>query len=165
MRNNRSSSQVQRIADELIAPNAAAVDVSGEFPWANVAAINALALNTIFIPEQFGGMPMSYKLYLEIVSMISEACASTGIIYATSYHGIKPLIDFGTTSSARGCCRGSWPAASARWLSPKPLPVRTPPECGRYSPRTADDILDQRVEVFHLERRRRGSLPAVWQVV
>jgi len=89
-------SQVQRIADELIAPNAAAVDVSGEFPWANVAAINALALNTIFIPEQFGGMPMSYKLYLEIVSIISEACASTGIIYATSYHGIKPLIDFGT---------------------------------------------------------------------
>lgn len=89
-------SQVHRIADELIAPNAAAVDVSGEFPWANVAAINALALNTIFIPEQFGGMPMSYKLYLEIVSIISEACASTGIIYATSYHGIKPLIDFGT---------------------------------------------------------------------
>ena len=39
---------------------------------------------------------MSYKLYLEIVSIISEACASTGIIYATNYHGMKPLIDFGT---------------------------------------------------------------------
>jgi alkylation response protein AidB-like acyl-CoA dehydrogenase len=28
--------------------------------------------------------------------MISEACASTGIIYATNFHGMKPLIDFGT---------------------------------------------------------------------
>jgi len=87
--------QVQRMVDEIIAPNAAHIDATGEFPWANVEAINALGLNTIFIPEEFGGMPMPYKLYLEIVSMISEACASTGIIYATNYHGMKPLIDFG----------------------------------------------------------------------
>src|SRR5690606_27129984 len=48
-----------------------------------------------FVPEDFGGMPMSFALYLEIVSIIAEACASTGIIYATNYHGMKPLIDFG----------------------------------------------------------------------
>jgi len=87
--------QVQRIVDAVIAPNAARIDATGEFPWDNVAAINALGLNAIFIPEQFGGMPMAYKLYLEIVSLISEACASTGIIYATTFHGMKPLIDFG----------------------------------------------------------------------
>lgn len=88
--------QVQRMVDEVIAPNAEHVDATGEFPWKNVEAINALGLNTIFIPERFGGVPMSYKLYLEIVSVISEACASTGIIYATNFHGMKPLIDFGS---------------------------------------------------------------------
>lgn len=88
--------QVQRMTKEVIAPNAARIDETHEFPWENVRAINALGLNTIFIPEAFGGMPMSYKLYLEIVTIISEACASTGIIYATNYHGMKPLIDFGT---------------------------------------------------------------------
>jgi alkylation response protein AidB-like acyl-CoA dehydrogenase len=88
--------QVQRMVDEVIAPNAAHTDQTGEFPWTNIEAINALGLNTIFIPEEFGGMPTSYKLYLEIVTIISEACASTGIIYATNYHGIKPLIDFGS---------------------------------------------------------------------
>jgi len=88
--------QVQRVVDAKIAPNAARIDATGEFPWDNVKAINELGLNSIFIPEQFGGMPMSYKLYLEIVSLISEACASTGIIYATNFHGMKPLIDFGT---------------------------------------------------------------------
>jgi alkylation response protein AidB-like acyl-CoA dehydrogenase len=88
--------QVQRMADETIAPNAAHADETGAFPWENMRAINTLGLNAIFIPEQFGGLPMSYKLYLEIVSIISEACASTGIIYATTFHGMKPLIDFGT---------------------------------------------------------------------
>ena len=48
------------------------------------------------MPEAYGGAPMSYRLYLAVVQTISEACASTGIIYATSFHGIKPLIDFGT---------------------------------------------------------------------
>jgi alkylation response protein AidB-like acyl-CoA dehydrogenase len=87
--------QVQRMVDEVIAPNAAHIDRTGEFPWKNVEAINELGLNTIFVPEQYGGMPMSYRLYLEVVTIISEACASTGIIYATNFHGMKPLIDFG----------------------------------------------------------------------
>lgn len=87
--------QVQRMVDDVIAPTAEHIDQTGEFPWKNVEAINALGLNSIFIPEEFGGMPMSYKLYLEIVSVISEACASTGIIYGTNYHGMKPLIDLG----------------------------------------------------------------------
>jgi alkylation response protein AidB-like acyl-CoA dehydrogenase len=38
---------------------------------------------------------MSYRLYLAVVQTISEACASTGIIFATNFHGMKPLIDFG----------------------------------------------------------------------
>ena len=88
--------QVQRVADEVIAPNAEHTDRTAEFPWRNVEAINALGLNAVFVPEAFGGAPMSYGLYLEIVSIISEACASTGIIYATNYHGMKPLIDFGS---------------------------------------------------------------------
>ena len=39
---------------------------------------------------------MSYAAYLECVREISKACASTGIIWATNFHAIKPLIDFGT---------------------------------------------------------------------
>jgi alkylation response protein AidB-like acyl-CoA dehydrogenase len=87
--------QVQRVADEVIAPNASKVDETGEFPWTNIEALNTLGLNAIFVPEDYGGSPTSYKLYLEIVSIVSEACASTGIIYATTYHGMKPLMDFG----------------------------------------------------------------------
>ena len=87
--------QVQRVVDDVIEPNAQHIDRSGDFPWDNINALNELGLNTIFIPEEYGGTPMSYRLYLEIVSIISEACASTGIIYATNFHSIKPLVEFG----------------------------------------------------------------------
>ncbi len=72
--------QVQRVADDVIAPNAEKFDRSGEFPWDNVNALNELGLNAIFVPEDYGGAPMSYRVYLECVAIISEACASTGII-------------------------------------------------------------------------------------
>jgi alkylation response protein AidB-like acyl-CoA dehydrogenase len=88
--------QVRRLCDETIAPNAAAYDRSGEFPWDNIRAINALGLNGLFVPEVYGGTPMRYRLYLECVRAISEACASTGIVYATTFHGMGPLIEFGT---------------------------------------------------------------------
>ena len=88
--------QVQRIADNVIKPNAERFDRAAEFPWENIKALNELGLNSLFIPEAYGGSPMSYKLYLACVSIISEACASTGIIYATNFHAMKPVIDFGT---------------------------------------------------------------------
>jgi len=88
--------QVRRLAAETVAPAAAGHDRGGDFPWANIRALNALGLNAMFVPEAYGGAPMSYRLYLECVAILSEACASTGIIYATTFHGMKPLIDFGT---------------------------------------------------------------------
>jgi len=85
--------QVQRVADNILAPNAAEYDRSSEFPWPNIKALNDLGLNAIFVPEEYGGAPMRFRLYLELVSIISEACASTGIIYATNFHALKGLID------------------------------------------------------------------------
>jgi alkylation response protein AidB-like acyl-CoA dehydrogenase len=87
---------VRRLCDTVIAPAAAAHDRDGTFPWKNIEAINALGLNALFVPDAYGGAPSRYKLYIEVVKLISEACASTGIIYATTFHGMKPLIEFGT---------------------------------------------------------------------
>ena len=81
---------------EQFAPRAEHYDRSAEFPWDNVKAINALGLNAMFIPEAYGGAPMSYSAYLACVREISKACAATGIIWATNFHGIKPVITFGS---------------------------------------------------------------------
>jgi acyl-CoA dehydrogenase len=87
---------VQTLAREEIAPRAEHYDKTGEFPWENVKAINNLGLNAMFVPEAYGGAPMSYAAYLACVREISKACAATGIVWATNYHGMKPLIDWGT---------------------------------------------------------------------
>ena len=86
---------VRKLARGEIMQRAEQHDRSGEFPHANVTAINALGLNAMFIPEAHGGAQMSYAAYLECVREISKACASTGIVWATNFHAIKPLIDFG----------------------------------------------------------------------
>ncbi len=87
---------VRELARDRIAPRAAAYDRSGEFPRDNIDAINALGLNAMFIPEAYGGAPLSYAAYLECVRELSKACASTGVVWATNFHAMKPLIDFGT---------------------------------------------------------------------
>jgi acyl-CoA dehydrogenase len=86
---------VRTLARDQIALRAAAYDKSGEFPWDNVKAINALGLNAMFVPEAYGGAQMSYGAYLECVREISKACASTGVIWATNFHAMKPLVDWG----------------------------------------------------------------------
>ena len=86
---------VRTLARDQIAPRAAGYDKSGEFPWDNVKAINALGLNAMFVPEAYGGAQMSYAAYLECVREISKACASTGVIWATNFHAMKPLVDWG----------------------------------------------------------------------
>jgi alkylation response protein AidB-like acyl-CoA dehydrogenase len=92
---------VQGLARTQLAPRAEHHDRTAEFPWDNVKAINALGLNAMFIPEAYGGAPMSYSAYLACVREISKACASTGIIWATNFHGIKPVIAFGSEEQKR----------------------------------------------------------------
>jgi acyl-CoA dehydrogenase len=87
---------VRALARERIAPRAEHFDRTAEFPWEHVKAINELGLNAMFIPEAYGGAQMSYTAYLACAREISQACAATGIIWATNYHGMKPLIDWGT---------------------------------------------------------------------
>ncbi|HXZ92129.1 MAG TPA: acyl-CoA dehydrogenase family protein [Burkholderiales bacterium] len=87
---------VKALARDKLAPRAEGYDRSAAFPWDNVRELNALGLNAMFVPEAYGGAPLSYGAYLACVREISSACASTGIIWATNFHGAKPLIDFGT---------------------------------------------------------------------
>jgi len=88
--------QVRQLAVEKIAPRAAGHDEAGTYPADNLADMNALGMNAMFVPEALGGLGLSYAVYLACVREISKACASTGIIWATTFHGMKPVMDFGS---------------------------------------------------------------------
>jgi alkylation response protein AidB-like acyl-CoA dehydrogenase len=92
---------VRDLAADVIAPRAADYDRTALFPWDNVEAINALGLNAMFVPEAYGGAPVSYTAYLACVRELSKACAATGSVWSTNFHAMKPLIDFGTDEQKR----------------------------------------------------------------
>ena len=92
---------VRALCTKVIAPNAARYDEAAVFPQDSIRAIHELGLNAMFVPEQYGGVPQSYCAYLACVREISKSCASTGIVWATTFHGMKPVIEFGTEEQKR----------------------------------------------------------------
>ena len=95
---NRHWSEDERIAldgirlmvADIMAPAAAAHDRDGTFPKDNVKAINQMGLNAIFIPEAYGGMPMSYRFYIAVVKAIAEDRKSTRLNSSHSQQSRMP---------------------------------------------------------------------------
>lgn len=92
---------VRSLAREQIAPRAAEYDRTAAFPWDNIKAINELGLNAMFVPEEYGGAPLSFTCYVECVREISKACASTGIIWATNFHAMKPVVEYASDAQKK----------------------------------------------------------------
>jgi acyl-CoA dehydrogenase len=86
---------VADVVRDKIAPRAEEFDQSSEFPWDNIRILNELGMNGVFIPEAYGGVPLSYCCYLQLVEELSRGCPSTAITWATTFHAISPVIAFG----------------------------------------------------------------------
>ncbi|HEY9566923.1 MAG TPA: acyl-CoA dehydrogenase family protein [Thalassobaculum sp.] len=92
---------VSQLARDVVAPRAADYDRREACPVENIEAMNALGMNAMFVPEAYGGLGLGYPVYLACVRELSKACASTGIIWATTFHGMKPVMDFGSEALKR----------------------------------------------------------------
>jgi acyl-CoA dehydrogenase len=84
------------MAVEKIAPRAEEFDRTAVFPWPNFDVLNSIGLNGVFVPEEYGGMPLSFGCILRIVEALSCACPATAISWATTMHAVAPLCDYGT---------------------------------------------------------------------
>lgn len=87
---------VRSVASDRIAPRAERHDRDADFPWDNIEDLNALELNLVFLPSADGEPLVSYACYLTLVQELSAACGSTGVTWATTFHAVSPIIDFGT---------------------------------------------------------------------
>jgi alkylation response protein AidB-like acyl-CoA dehydrogenase len=73
---------VRTLARERIAPRAAEIDRSHEFPWDIVELFREHDLFRLFFDEQWGGAGSGALLALVAIEEISKACATSGLILA-----------------------------------------------------------------------------------
>ena len=87
---------VRVIADERVAPRAAEIDKSGEFPQDLRELLAAQDILALPFPVKFGGLGGELLTVCLAIEQLSRACATTGLILAVQELASLPLLIAGT---------------------------------------------------------------------
>jgi alkylation response protein AidB-like acyl-CoA dehydrogenase len=108
---------VRTLARERIAPRAAEIDKSAEFPWDVVEVFRENELFGILFDEAYGGIGESALMALVTIEEISKVCATSGLIVAVQELGSLGIKLAGTEEQKRRflprLASGEWLAAYA----------------------------------------------------
>ena len=88
--------QVRELVRQRIEPRAERLDAEAKFPWESIRDLNSIGLNGAFIPAEDGGAGLSYTCFLWLVHQISRGCPATAVTWATNFHALAPVLDFGS---------------------------------------------------------------------
>ncbi|MET9251228.1 acyl-CoA dehydrogenase family protein [Nonomuraea sp. NPDC003709] len=83
---------IRALAEEKIAPQAAAADESEEFPWEVYKDLVAADFHAVHIPEQYGGAGADALATVIVIEEVARACASSSLIPAVNKLGTVPLL-------------------------------------------------------------------------
>jgi alkylation response protein AidB-like acyl-CoA dehydrogenase len=83
---------VRALADDKIAPRAAEVDRTSEFPWDVYEALVKADLQAVHIPEAYGGAGADAIATAIVIEEVARACASSSLIPAVNKLGTVPLM-------------------------------------------------------------------------
>ena len=78
---------LESVVNEVIAPNAIDVDVTGKFPRAALDALGKAGLLGLVSATEVGGLGMGHRAATLVVQRIARECASTAMIVAMHYAG------------------------------------------------------------------------------
>ena len=87
---------VRTLARERIAPRAAEIDESHEFPWDVVELFREHELFGLYVDERYGGAGTGTLLSLVAIEEVSKVCATSGLILAVQSLGSLGLELSGT---------------------------------------------------------------------
>jgi len=114
----------RELATKKIAPHAADVDRSEEYPWDNVEALTEAGYMGMTIPEEYGGLGLTYLDAALVVEEMAKVCGVTGRIVVEGNMGaIGAIMKYGSEEQKRL-------AAELVLAGDKPAICITEPEAG-----------------------------------
>ena len=78
---------VRDLADDKIAPRAAEIDETGEFPYDVLDALVRAGFHAVHIPEEYGGAGADAIATCIVIEEVARACASSSLIPAVNKLG------------------------------------------------------------------------------
>ncbi len=116
--------RARELAQDVVAPRAAAVDESQEYPWDNVEALTRAGFMGMTIPEAYGGKGASFLDAAIVVEEMARVCGVTGRIVVEGNMGaISAIMKYGDEAQKRM-------AAESVLAGDKPAICITEPEAG-----------------------------------
>src|SRR3984885_3828789 len=83
---------VRALADDKIAPRAADIDRTAEFPWDVYEALVKSDFHAVHIPEAYGGAGGDALAAALVIEEVARACATSSLIPAVNKLGTVPLL-------------------------------------------------------------------------
>ena len=116
--------RARALAREVIAPRAAEVDRTEEYPWDNVAALQEAGFTGMTVPTELGGPGHSFLDAVLVVEEMAKVCGVTGRIAVEANMGaISAVLAYGTDAQRRM-------AADLALSGDKPAICITEPDAG-----------------------------------
>jgi 3-sulfinopropanoyl-CoA desulfinase len=105
----------RELAQKQIAPRAAEIDRSEEYPWHNVERLTQAGFMGMTIPEKYGGQGLGYLEAVLVIEEMAKVCGVTGrIVVEANMGAIGAIMQYGTeaqkTLAAKLVLAGDKPA-------------------------------------------------------
>jgi alkylation response protein AidB-like acyl-CoA dehydrogenase len=105
---------VRDLAREKVAPRAADIDASGQFPWDIKDLLAEQGILGMPFPEEYGGIGSSKLSIVMVIEELAKYCVTTSLILAVQQLGTLPIVLVGNDNQKR---RYLPPCASGEWLA------------------------------------------------
>ncbi len=87
---------VRQMAEEKVAPHAAAIDRDEAFPWDSYKACTEMELPSLAFPVEYGGAGADMITQAIMAEELARVCASTCISMLVTKLGMIPILNFGS---------------------------------------------------------------------
>ncbi len=105
---------IREIALERVAPRAAEIDHTGQFPWDMKELLAQQDILAMPFPTEYGGIGASELAVVMAIEELSRQCATTGLILAVQQLGSLPILLAGNEEQKQKYLP---PLASGEWLA------------------------------------------------